>query len=405
MANKPIITLGAIVRKYGGQYLAMYGSRMLPGHIKALYAIAKCHTIAAGGHIERCDHCGYEHYFYHSCKNRNCPQCQQTDNSKWFDDKCDDILPVPYFHIVFTLPKGLQWIVRSNQKTFYPFLMTAAAESLKKLCQDPRYLGGKIGLYAVLHTWNRMVAYHPHVHCLVPGIGLAPDKQSILLSKKNFLVPVKALSKIFRGIFMEMISKEIPASIRGKLKKQEWCVNIKPAVYGVEKILQYLSRYLHRIAITNNRIIADDDGVLTIRYRRNKDTRWKTMKIDAIKFIGLFLQHVLPKGFHKVRYYGILSPANKKIFLQIKRNLQLQPTVPAAKVDTEVKEKLPEPTGQAVGSDDPTTQQAKPDVCPKCKNGYMRFGIRLEPQLHPFFTIIRPPPALPGESQWSRSQR
>ena len=213
-----------IFRLHGAGYLDRFGQNMLPSHRRALRDLCNCRTAALGGQLYVCDHCGREHYVYHSCRNRACPKCHGRDTEAWLAARREELLPVPYFHVVFTLPQSLRDLVRQHQKAVYPILMQAAARALIKLSADPHYVGGLIGVLAVLHTWSRTLTYHPHVHCLVPGGGLTPDGQW-RPARPNYLIPVKALSPIFRGIFLDLVTKALPdVAIPDSVRKQKWAV-------------------------------------------------------------------------------------------------------------------------------------------------------------------------------------
>ena len=307
-----MVELADIVRRYGGAYCAQFGEAMLPSHRRALGDLVACRTEAMGGHVFRCDRCGHEQYAYHSCRNRHCPKCHTRDIERWLAERRAELLPVPYFHVVFTLPAQLHEITRRHQRRLYGILMKAAAAALIRLAADPHYVGGLIGVLAVLHTWTRTLAYHPHVHCLVPAGGLSPDGNQWLPARQSYLVPVRALSKIFRGIFKDLLRKQLPdAPIARSVWRKKWVVYCKPTVAGADSVLTYLARYVHRIAITNRRILSIDDGHVTFRYKDAQARQWKTMTLPAEEFLRRFLQHVLPAGFHKVRYYGLWAPANR----------------------------------------------------------------------------------------------
>jgi hypothetical protein len=303
-----------IFRQHGPEYLERHRDRMLPSHRKAVQDILDCRTGACGGHVFECDHCRKLHYAYHSCRNRSCPQCQGEQTERWLELRRAELLPVPYFHVVFTLPAELREIVRSNQEVLLSVLMQAAASSLMKLAADPRYVGGMIGLLSVLHTWTRALIFHPHVHCLVPGGGMAPDHKSWLPARDGFLVPVTALSPIFRAKFVALARKKLPGiDFPQSIWEKDWVVYTKPAVQGSEPVLRYLARYVCRIAISNRRILSIEDGRVSFRYKDWKANEWKTTTLPAEEFIRRYLQHVLPKGFHKVRFYGLLAPANRSL--------------------------------------------------------------------------------------------
>lgn len=301
-----------IFRRYDDHYLDRFGDSMLPSHLRASADICACRTEVLGGHLAQCDTCGHLRYSYHSCKNRSCPKCHKTDTERWLEKRRQELLPAAYFHLVFTLPKELHRNV----------LMKAAALSLMQLAADPRYVGGKIGILCVLHTWTRAMIYHPHLHCLVPAGGLSADGNLWLPARKTYLVPVRALSVLFRAKFMQMAKKALPdETFPQSVWKTKWVVHCKPTVQGTDKVLTYLARYIHRIAITNNRIISIDEQNITFRYKDSQNHCWKTMTLNALEFLRRFLQHVLPKHFHKVRYYGFLGPENRYQLRQIKQAL------------------------------------------------------------------------------------
>jgi hypothetical protein len=359
--------LGEIFRLHGGEYLEQFGSRMLPGHIKALYDIAQCRTEAAGGHIVACDKCGYEHYIYHSCCNRSCPQCHITDAEEWLAKRESELLAVPYFHLVFTVPQQLRPIIRSNQKALYDVLMKAAVDSLKKLTLDPRYLGGKVGILAVLHTWGRTLGYHPHIHCLVPGVGISEDKQYLHFPKKSYLVPKKALSIIFKAKFTEMSEVVLPQIIFPSKIPAKWVVFVKDTPNYAEKVLQYLSRYVHRTAITNNRILSHDNGTVTFKFKPVDKKEWEIMPLPVLEFIRRILQHTLPKGFHKVRYYGFLAPSNRQLLVRINNFLQLK----THQNEREHPVQPDQPESVSGPGDSREDKKNTYPKCPRCKNGNM----------------------------------
>jgi len=260
-----------IFKSHGKEYLDKFQEKMLPSHKRALRDIVRCRTEYFGAHIYRCDHCGAVQLLYHSCRNRSCPKCHAKETKRWIEERMDELLPVKYFHVVFTLPEELREIVRSNQVVLLSLLMTMAALSLQELALDPKYVGGRIAILAVLHTWTRAMIYHPHVHCLIPAGGISKDGTTWLPSNPGFLVPVKALSIIFRAKFMAKAREAFPnIDFPQSLFKKEWVVYCKPAVQGSKKVLEYLARYVHRIAITNSRILSVKDGMVTFRYKDHK---------------------------------------------------------------------------------------------------------------------------------------
>ena len=306
-----MIELADIVAKHGGEYLTDFGERMLPSHKRALADILACRTESMGGHLHECNVCGHQHYSYHSCKNRSCPKCHTSDTKRWLEKREAELLPVRYFHVVFTLPQELRDNMRSNQSKLYSILMQAASEMLMKLALDPKHVGGKLSILAVLHTWTRAMEFHPHVHMLVPAGGLDKDG-NWRTTRKKWLVPVKALSKLFRARFIKLAKKALPNEIfPQELWKNEWVVYCKPPLTNSKKVLRYLGRYVHRIAIANSRIESMDNGKVTFRYQESATGTLKKMTLPGKEFLRRYLQHVLPQGFHKVRYYGLLSPANR----------------------------------------------------------------------------------------------
>jgi hypothetical protein len=324
-----------VLRRYGPDYRERFGESLLPSHRRAMEDLVHCRTEAFGGHLLQCDHCGQEHYAYHSCRHRSCPKCHTQDTEAWLEERRQELLSVPYFHVVFTLPQELHDPVRRHQKDLYDILLRAAAQALIKLAADPHYVGGLIGVLCVLHTWTRTLAYHPHVHCLVPAGGVSADRTEWRPARTAYLVPVHALAKLFRGLFLDLVRHErpdlpLPASVWTK----GWVVYCKPAVQGREQVLNYLGRYVHRIALTNSRLLSIEDGHVCFRYQRSQDHRWKTMTLPAHEFIRRFLQHILPHGFHKVRYYGLWSPVHRPLLRQLQlalagHELDLPPAAPA----------------------------------------------------------------------------
>jgi predicted RNA-binding Zn-ribbon protein involved in translation (DUF1610 family) len=273
-------------------------------------AIEQCRTEILGGHVYYCPDCGETLYSYHSCRNRHCPKCQNDTAQQWLQKQQDRLLPTPYFLLTFTLPEGLRRFARTNQKLLYNMLFRESAAATQKLAQDSRFIGGQIGMVGVLHTWGRTLVYHPHVHYLVPAGGV--DKDGNWLPARNaFFLPVKALSRIFRAKFRDAFRKsgcfdKIPTHIW----KRDWVVNCKPAGNGLSA-LKYLAPYIFRVAISNNRIVRLANGEVTFLFKSTDTGKTKTCTLSAKEFIRRFLQHVLPKGFVKVRYYGFFSPGQR----------------------------------------------------------------------------------------------
>lgn len=305
-----------IFRAHGHDYLSMHGHHILPSQHRAMWDIIACRSGQFGGHLMACDQCGHTHYSYHSCCNRSCPKCLTKISEKWVEARKKERLPATYFHVVFTIPKELRGLVIRHQKIFYGILFKAAANTLKKLGHDPHYMGGDIGFYAVLHTWTRALLFHPHLHCLIPGCGIDPEGKWIS-GRKNYLFPAKPMADIFRAYFMKKARKAMPdITFPQAVWKPRWVVHIKPSIQGPEKVMKYLGRYIHRVAITNHRILELKEGNVRFKYRDNQENCWKTMTLTAVQFIHRFLQHVLPRGFHKVRTYGFLHPTQRQRLIQ-----------------------------------------------------------------------------------------
>lgn len=317
-----MIEVADIFLKYGNQYIEKFGDRMPQSHQKAIKDIQECRTEELGGQVYKCDNCSEFHYSYHSCGNRSCPKCEGEKNQQWVVEQQKKILPVIYYHIVFTVPEEFRKIFLSNQKILYNILFDAVSYTLKKLGKDPEYLGAEISFYCLLHTWTRAMIYHPHVHCLVPGLGI--DKNGcIVKAKENFLFPNKALSEIFRARFMHLAKIKLPKNIFPKsVWEKEWVVFIKSCKNRTRNVLLYLSRYIRKIAITNNRILSIDEYKVTFRYKENKTGKWKIITLSAFEFMRRFLQHVLPKGFRKIRCYGLFSPKKRNLLLQVQEELK-----------------------------------------------------------------------------------
>jgi hypothetical protein len=316
-----VIELAEIFRQHGPAYREKFRGRIPARHLKALAAIEQCRTEALGGHVYTCEACDQTRYSYHSCKNRHCPKCQNEAGQQWLVRQQALLLPVPYFMVTFTLPEGLRGLARTNQRQVYDLLFQTSAAALQELAYDPRFVGGQIGCLGVLQTWTRDLAYHPHVHYLVPAGGLSADGQAWLRARNAFFVHVKPLSRLFRAKFRVALHQakllnQVPAS----LWRQEWVVHCQPVGSG-QAALKYLAPYVFRVALSNKRLLKLQEGQVTFRYRDRATRRWKTRILPAEEFIRRFLQHVLPKGFQKVRYYGFFSPGQRHRLHQVRQLL------------------------------------------------------------------------------------
>jgi len=345
-----LVELAEIFRQYGPAYREKYGAVMPPSHLAAMCAIEQCRTEALGGHLYECPACHEQVYSYHSCKNRHCPKCGQEAAQVWLEQHQLLLLPVPYFLVTFTLPEGLRKVARRNQQLIYNLLFRTAAEALQQLAADPRFVGGQVGTMGVLQTWTRDLRYHPHIHCLVPGGGLSEDGQRWLSIPTSFLVRVEPLGLLVRAKFRDGLRKtdlfhQVPTAVWS----QAWVVDCRPVGRG-ETALKYLAPYIFRVAISNNRILNLGNGQVTFRYKESDSGSWRCATLAAEEFIRRFLQHVLPKGFVKVRYYGLLASGNRRRLRQAQALLGVDPQSIAKR----------EATLEATA---PATQ---PLVCPRC---------------------------------------
>jgi hypothetical protein len=323
-----------VVRQHQEEFLTQWGHTVSKIQRRALRDIGSCRTAALGGHVEQCDQCGHRVIAYNSCRNRNCPKCQFPARQKWLAARAKELLPVPYFHVVFTLPHELAPLALQNQKLIYSLLFRAAAETLLQIAADPQHLGARIGFLAVLHSWGQNLNFHPHLHCVVPGGGISLDGSRWISCRNHFFLPVRVLSRLFRGKFLAFLLKarrQGQIAFHGhcanltqndaferftkRLKKSDWVVYTKPPFGGPTQVLNYLSRYTHRVAISNSRMLSLLDGHVSFRWRDYRDRQSKVMTITAVEFLRRFLQHVLPAGFVKIRHFGWLANRCRKIKL------------------------------------------------------------------------------------------
>jgi len=308
-----MVTLGEIFRRYGPQYRAQFGEKLSDEQKQAMRAIEQCRTGALGGHVYTCPACATIRYSYHSCRNRHCPRCQHDATQAWLAQQQALLLPAPYFLVTFTLPSGLRAVALRQQRTIYSLLFRASAAALQQLAQDSRFLGGQIGMLGVLQTWTRDLRYHPHVHYLVPAIALAADGQTWIVGRKSFLVHVSPLSQLFRAKFRAALRQSaLYRAVSAETWTQPWVVDCRPVGSG-QAALKYLAPYIFRIALSNNRIerVANDE--VTFRYVERVSGRTKRCTLEVNTFIRRFLAHVLPKGFVKVRYYGLFRAGKRQL--------------------------------------------------------------------------------------------
>jgi hypothetical protein len=342
---RPQLEVADIFRDHGPAWRHANRGHVSLGALKVMSAIERCRTAALGGHVARCenDACGHTLIAYNSCRNRHCPKCQGAASREWLADREAELLPVPYFHVVYTLPSELRDLAWQNKAVVYGLLMKAAAETTLTIAADPKRLGARIGLTAVLHTWGSAMTHHPHVHMIVPGGGLSPDGVRWVSARPDFLVHVHVLARLFQGKLLAMLTEAhddgrlqffnalaglaVKRAFRrflAPLRHIKWVVYCKEPFGGPEQVLRYLSRYTHRVAISNSRLLSADGGVIAFRYKDYRIdglARWKTMQLDPHEFIRRFLIHVLPKGFHRIRHYGLLANGNRAESLARARDL------------------------------------------------------------------------------------
>ena len=383
------IEVADIFRRYGPAYREVHKKEMPLRHLRAMNAIEICRTSVLGGHVEECDECGLIKVSYNSCRNRHCPKCQCLDKERWLESRKRDILPVQYFHVVFTNPEELSPVSLRNQPISYGIHFKAASETLKELSGDPKHLGADIGFIGILHTWSQTLIHHPHIHFIVPGGGLSPDGIKWISCNKDFFIHFEVLSRLFRGKYLYYLKKAYYSGdliLSGKIEylkektaferfcfdlySKEWDVYSKPSFVTSESVIEYLGRYTHRIAITNNRIISLENDNITFQYRDRRDNnKIKPITLDAFEFIRRFLYHVLPEGFMKIRHYGILSNRNRKDKLLICKKL----------LGVEIKDSGE--SGEKESWEDLLLRITglDPGICPSCKKGKMVLKKKLLP--------------------------
>jgi hypothetical protein len=345
--GRPRLEVADIFRDHGAAWRDANAGHVSLGQLQVMSAIVSCRTAALGGHVTACEDCGHTQIAYNSCRNRHCPKCQGAAARDWLAEREAELLPVPYFHVVFTLPAAIADIAYQNKAVIYDLLFKASSEALLTIAADPKHLGARIGVTAVLHTWGSAMTHHPHVHMIVPGGGIALDGSKWIACKPGFFLPVRVLSKLFRRLMLEKLAaahgvgrltffgghaglrdpKAFAAHL-APLRKTNWFVYAKPPFAGPQAVLAYLARYTHRVAISNRRLVALDADRVTFRYkdyRRNGQERYRTMTLVPGEFIRRFLLHVLPKGFHRIRHYGLLASAARQANLARVRQLLAAP--------------------------------------------------------------------------------
>ena len=322
------MTVNEIFRIYGNEYMNKFGRNMLPSHKRALNEIGNCRTDQKGTVHWYCPQCGQDHFSYKPCRNRSCPGCQNDKKVKWTIEQLDLKLPVEYFMATFTIPQFLRSLAKSNQKLFYNLLFKAAAHSILKLARDKKYMGGQIGFVGILHSSARNLAFHPHVHLLIPGAAISNDKKKILFSKNHFLVFAPSLSQIFRASFIKLLqNSNIEITNYDPAFEKDWVVDLRTVGSG-KKAIEYVAKYIYKIALSNANIISCKNRIVTFRFEDYETKKTITRSVPVLQFIRMFLQHVLPLSFQKIRYYGILHPKNRLTFNIIRLLLRAKFKIP-----------------------------------------------------------------------------
>jgi Putative transposase/Transposase zinc-binding domain len=362
-----MIEIADVFRRFAADYVSTHATSMLPSHRRAIDDILDCRTAALGGQVWRCDTCNSEILSYHSCGNRSCPKCHTEQTQKWLEHRQAEMLPVPYFHITVTVPAELRAVLRANQRDGYGVLMQAAATAILELARDPRYVGGAVAVLAVLHTWTQQMVFHPHVHCLASGGGLSEDANTWHPARHKFLVPIKALVKLVRGKFRALLQRKCPdLVIPDVVWRVPWILHVTAWGNGEQAVLDYLARYVFRIALSNTRIVGLHDQTVTIQYKHRKTGQARTCSLSGEEFMRRFLQHVLPRGFHKVRYFGLWHPSQRDNATRVRQMLQLQAS---PKLDP-AQDPIAAPL---VPADAEPPPQIEPMICPHCQQGRLIF--------------------------------
>ena len=379
---RPGLEVADVFHRHGADYRHEHEGHLGRVERRVMAAVEACRTAALGGHAEHCVDCGFVRQAYNSCRNRHCPKCQGLARAQWLAERQAALLPVPYFHVVFTLPAQVAEIAFQNKAAVYAILFKAATDALRVTAADPRHLGATIGVLAVLHTWGQTLTHHPHIHCIVPGGGLSLDGQRWVACKPGFFLPVRVLSHLFRRLFLESLQSAFKAGqlrffsdLAGladpttfsahlaELKRIEWVVFAKSPFGGPEQVLAYLGRYTHRVAIANSRLVNLDQGKVSFRWKdyRHHD-KSKLMTLSADEFIRRFLLHVLPDGFHRIRHYGLLANGHRVATLARCRLLLAAPTPPTPNQTADYRQRYHCLTGHSL------------DICPGCGGAMASLG-------------------------------
>ena len=390
--NRPHrLEVADVFRKHADEYLTTYGATTAQRQV--LRAVQNCRTAVLGGHVEACDRCGHQQVAYNSCRNRHCPKCQGPATVRWLNAREAELLPVPYFHLVFTLPAALGPLALQNPRVVYGLLLQAAAQTLLEVAANPKHLGAEIGFLVVLHTWGQNLMHHPHVHCVIPSGGLAADGTRWIDSRPNFFLPVRVLSRVFRGKFIDKLKQALASGdltfhgglaelaldgaferLLNQIVRQDWVVYARPPFGGPKQVLKYLARYTHRVAISNRRLIAMEVGQVTFRWKDYAHgSRQSLMTLTAVEFIRRFLLHVLPRGFVKIRHYGFMANRFRQLKLKLCQRLLGVADLPPAAADAV---DLPACALPNASENEPSQHR-----CPHCSDGRLWIVERLLPQI------------------------
>ena len=366
-------------RRYGESYRHNHGTSMSAEQRRVMAAIEVCRTAVLGGHLERCDHCGYEHNCFNSCRDRHCPKCQSLARAQWIEHRQAELLDCPYFHVVFTVPAEIAEIAYQNKDVVYDILFHSTAETLKTIAADPKHLGAEIGFFAVLHSWGQNLMFRPHLHCVVPGGGLSADEKRWVRCRARYFLSVRVLSRLFRRLFLERLETAFnsaklqffgsleplrnPVTFSERIvraKESDWVVYAKRPFAGPQQVLDYVGRYTHRVAISNNRLIDIDNGRVQFHWKDYRDnSQIKVMDLEADEFIRRFLLHVLPEGLQRIRYYGFLANRDRRKKLALCRQLLGMQTSSQTTPAKDYRELYQELTGLSLTR------------CPRCRQGQM----------------------------------
>ena len=379
--DRPQWEVADVFRRYGEAYRQQQGASLSTAQRRVMSAVEACRTAVLGGHVEQCDQCGHQRICYNSCRNRHCPKCQSLTRAEWLQDRQSELLDTPYFHVVFTLPEPLAVIAFQNKRVVYGILFRAAAETLRTIAADRQHLGAEIGFFAVLHTWGQNLLHHPHLHCVVTGGGLSPDRSRWICCRPGFFLPVRVLRRLFRRLFLEYLQKAFEAgrlrffSLLEPLRERraflrhlaparqvEWMVYAKRPFAGPQPVLDYVGRYTHRVALSNDRLLDIEGGQVRFRWKDYRDgNQLKTMTLPAAEFVRRFLLHVLPHRFQRIRYYGLLGNRYRQSKLARCRQLlgMLPVEGPVAEPGADYRDRYEKLTGSSLWQ------------CPVCRQGRM----------------------------------